>query len=60
MTTELVDRLADVLARIIDDHMVVVMLLERDPQAWADAVSILAEVEGYEPEPRATLQYEQP
>lgn len=58
--TDQVDRLAEVLGRIIDDPMVVQLLLARDPQAWADAVNILAEVEGYEEEPRATLQCEYP
>lgn len=43
---DLTDRLADALARIIDDPIIVRVLLERDPQAWVEAVEVLAAVEG--------------
>lgn len=46
MQADLIDRLATALGRIIDDPLVVKILLERDPQAWADAVNVLDEAEG--------------
>jgi hypothetical protein len=47
MTNDLIDRLASALARIIDDHLVVQLLMARDPEAWAEAVEVLSEAEGY-------------
>ena len=54
------DRLAAALERILDDHMVVVLMVHRDPSMWGEAVEALSEYEGYEQEPRAALQYEYP
>lgn len=60
MATDVTHRLAAALERIIDDHLLVTVLLERDPQAWAEAVEALGEFEGYEPEPQTAVASEQP